>query len=57
MKMRTHILLLALLATSCFVKSNKNSAIIVTRVVKGTSAGPPRCVPTTRRMRNLISPT
>ena len=41
MKMRTHILLLALLATSCFVKSNKNSAIIVTRVVKGTSAGTP----------------
>jgi hypothetical protein len=44
MKMRTHILLVALLATSCFVKSNKNSAIIVTRVVKGASSGtPPVC--------------
>src|SRR5258708_7414679 len=44
MKSRTHILLVALLATSCFVKSNKNSAIIVTRVVKGASSGtPPVC--------------
>src|SRR5258708_15860875 len=44
MKMRTHSLLVALLATSCFVKSNKNSAIIVTKVVKGASSGtPPVC--------------
>jgi hypothetical protein len=41
MKMRTHILLAALFATSCMVKSNRNSAIIVTKVVKGTAAGTP----------------
>jgi hypothetical protein len=43
--MRTHILLLALLATSCFVKSNKNSAIVVTKIVRGASSGtPPTCL-------------
>jgi hypothetical protein len=44
MKMRTHILLAALLATSCMVKSNKNSAIVITKIVVGKSAGvPPVC--------------
>jgi hypothetical protein len=42
MKRRTHILLVALLATSCFVKSNKNSAIVVTRVIRGTLQGTPQ---------------
>ncbi len=44
MKMRIHILLAALLANSCMVKSNRNSAIIITKMVSGKSAGtPPVC--------------